>query len=352
MRFLLVFFTALMGLGQVAFAQNAEPICAPTPSHHAVRILGDEQKLPYVAGDQNFYQTLKNGWVFALMRIENGWSVRLYEGEPVGDAVDLTALTPPLRGAPNPRDINGWHFRNADNTGPNTGDVNAPQEMRAFVISPALAGTGGWKPAGDEAPAPHPGDGIGWLRIIDYGLANPRPGTRARMNYLQFDACLSWPRGDDERDHLLDAARLDFTAEDVEVYGKCGLDLDRYALAAPFAPRQIAGDFDGDDAGDLITRVRRNRDAELGLATCRAGSWNEIFGFETYEGLRGGFIGEMEAWTLIDPASEVPRQISGFDLPISDGPMILLERIEKEAILLFWRDGAWRTKRLFGRVEP
>lgn len=94
---------------------------------------------PFVAGERGFYQALQNGWIFALVRAENGWSLRLHDGEPVADAVDLTSLTPPLRGAPNPRDVFGWHFRNAANTGPNEGDVNALQELRAFVISPALA---------------------------------------------------------------------------------------------------------------------------------------------------------------------------------------------------------------------
>lgn len=317
-----------------------------------MRIQGEDHRFPFVAGDRNFYQALPNGWVFALMRAETGWSVRLYEGEPVGNAADLTALTPPLRGVPNPRDIFGWHFRNAANTAPNTGDVNAPQHMRAFVISPALAGTAGPKLSGDERPEPGPGDGIGWLQVVDFGLANPRPGTKASMNYLQFDACLSWPRTGDERDRLLDAASLEFTPEDTEIYGSCGLDLDRYALAAPFAPRQLSGDFDGDGAGDLITRVRRKRDGTLGLATCRAGTWHEMLGFVTYEGLRGGFVDQMEAWEAFTPGQGVPRPLTGYDLPDADGDIIMLERIEKEAILLYRRDGEWHAKRMYGHVEP
>ncbi len=352
MRFILVFSAIYISLSNAVGAQTAELQCNPTPSHHTVRIEGKDQQLPFVAGDQNFYETLENGWVFALVRAELGWSIRLYEGDPIGDAVDLTSLTPPLRGAPNPKDIFGWHFRNADNTAPNEGSVNAPQEVRAFIVSPSLAGTGGFKPSGNALPAPSPTDGIGWLKIVDYGLGNPTPGTRARMNYLKFDACLSWPRSKEERDQALDAASLQFTDEDIETYGKCGLDLGRYTLAAPFAPRQLSGDFDGDHAHDLITRVKRNRDGKLGLATCRGGTWHDIFGFDDFQDLRGGYIDQMETWTVIDSDGEVPRHLVGFALPKSDGQMIVLERVEKEAILFFRDAGEWQAKRLYGYIEP
>ena len=352
MRFV-IFLTVLYA--SLCFTVKAQPPqlqCQSTLSHHAVRIEGTDGQLPFVVGDQNFYQALDNGWVFALTRAELGWSIRLYERDPVGDAVDLTSLTPPLRGAPNPRDIFGWHFRNAANTAPNEGDVNAPQELRTFVLSPVLIGTGGLKPSGTSLPTPSPDDGIGQLQIVDYGLANPKPGTKARMNYLRFDACLSWPRSQEERDHALDAASLEFTEDDIEVYGKCGLDLDQYTLAAPFAPRQLSGDFDGDDAHDVLTRIKRNSDSKLGLAVCRAGTWLEILGFENFQDLRSGFVDQMESWTVIEANDETPSQLVGFDLPHTDGSMVLLERVEKEAILLSRQNNKWQAKKLYGHVEP
>ncbi len=333
-------------------AQAAEPQCAPSPSHEAVRIPGMGQELPFVAGDRNFYHTLDNGWVFALMRAENGWLVRLYDREPIGDAVDLTSLTPPLRGAPNPRDIFGWHFRNADNTGPNEGDVNAPQSLRAFVISPSLAGTGGFKPSGGQNFAPSPDDGIGWLKVVDFGLANPKPGVPARMNYLQFDACLSWPRPPAERDRLIDLASVEFTVEDREVFGACGLDLDSYELTAPFAPRQLSADFDNDEALDVVARVRRKADGKQGLALCRAGTWLDILGYEKLGDLRPEYIDQLESWTWFSRDGDIPRQLTGFDLPVAGGPLILLERIEKEAILLFRREGEWHATQIYRYVEP
>jgi len=81
-----------------------------------IHYLSLKQQLPFVAGGNYFYQTLGNGWIFSLVPAEFGWSIRLYDAAPVGDAVDLTSLTPPLRGTPDPRDIFGWRFHNADNT--------------------------------------------------------------------------------------------------------------------------------------------------------------------------------------------------------------------------------------------
>jgi hypothetical protein len=37
---------------------------------------------------------------------------------------------------PNATSIEGWHFRNEDNTGPNTGELNFPQHEREFIFSP------------------------------------------------------------------------------------------------------------------------------------------------------------------------------------------------------------------------
>jgi hypothetical protein len=333
--------------------------CEPTPQNHAVRITGQAMQgapvtdFPEVSGDRNFYQTLDNGWVFALMRAETGWSVRLYEKEPIGTALDLTSLTPPLRGAPNPRDIFGWHFRNAANTAPNTGDVNAPQDMRAFVISPGLQGTAGLR-ASDGVQMPGPDDGIGWLKVIDFGLANPQPETQARMNWLKFDACLSWPRTEDETAHLMDRASLEFSDEDKETFGSCGLDLQTYELAARYLPRTLGGDLDGDGALDEAAQVRRVSDDVHGIAICRAGTWLDLMGFENEPAgdVRAGYAGQVEAWQWIPPGGELPRHLTGYELPEADGDILVLERIEKEAVLVFRKDGQMKAKRLYHYVEP
>ncbi|MEQ8651678.1 MAG: hypothetical protein RIC87_04375 [Kiloniellales bacterium] len=329
-----------------AAGQVLAQACDATPERHAVRILGTgpdggltDLEFPYIAGDRSFYRRLDNGWVFALMRAENGWSIRLYENDNIDQALDLTALTPPLGGVPNPRDIFGWHFRNADNTGPNLGDVNAPQALRAFVIAPTM-----------EAG---PDSGIGWLKILDFGLAGLEPGGRARMNYLKFDACLTWPRSDSERDRLLDLASFDFTPEDRETFGACGLDLATYALDARYLPRTLGGDIDGDGALDEVAQVRRIADDKRGLALCRAGTWLHLIGFDHPLGdMAPGYLDQVEEWQWIAPGGERPRYLVGLDLPQGDGGLLVLERVEKEVVILFWRDGALRAERLYHMVEP
>lgn len=346
--------------GLIATMNANAQTCDPTPEKHAIRIQavqanGDTNPLalPHVSGDQQFFQTLENGWVFALIKTELGWAIRLFDGEPIGDATDLTSLTPPLRGAPNPRDIVGWHFRNADNTGPNEGGVNAPQNMRAFVISPSLAGTAGLRSSGGPQ-SPGPDAGIGWLNVVDFGLANPVPGTKARMNYLQFDACLSWPRSEDETSRRIDEASLDYTPEDAETFGSCGLSLDTYALDASYGPRLLGGDLDGDGAIDEIAQVRRKSDNQRGLALCRAGTWLDLVDLdgEISGDMRPGYVGQVEAWQWLTLGATPPQHLQGYDLPQSDGDILVLERIEKEAVLVFWQSGTLNTKRVYGHVEP
>ncbi len=109
MRFLATLLLAVC-MGFSAIAQT----CDPTAQSHAVKIGPTAHEPIEVFGDTEYFQMLENGWVFALLRTELGWSVRVYDREPIGEGVDITALTPPLRGAPNPRDVEGWHFRNAD----------------------------------------------------------------------------------------------------------------------------------------------------------------------------------------------------------------------------------------------
>ena len=69
-------------------------------------------------------------------------------------------------------------------------------------------------------------------------------------------------------------------------------------------------------------------------------------------GLRDGFVGQVEAWQWVSQDEALPRHLTGYEMPEADGDYLILERVEKEAFVLFWRDGQLRAKRMYGHVEP
>jgi hypothetical protein len=114
-------------------------------------------------------------------------------------------VTPPFRGT-NTLHILGFHFRNADNTGPNDGSANYPQETRNFsfvlheedyqrasdVLECIL-----WPPlcediTPEEAIEIHRSISIkkGTLIITHLELGNLNPGERAWIEYMEFDVTL------------------------------------------------------------------------------------------------------------------------------------------------------------------
>jgi hypothetical protein len=142
---------------------------------------------------------LPDGLRFGLAPRPLGWEIVVGEK---GREENLARLTPPLHFAPNPREIEGWHFRNADNTGPNeAGDknVNAPGDVREFIFSPAVGATIDGPNAG-RAPTPDEIEAIrswgrGTLTILDYRLADLDAGKTARFEWMRFSVTLSWPAG-------------------------------------------------------------------------------------------------------------------------------------------------------------
>jgi len=74
---------------------------------------------------------------FRLVPVSHGWQIWI--GDPAQRKLNyVTVATPPFRGI-NSTQIEGWHFRNVDNTAPNepgTGNVNAPQRERWFAFTP------------------------------------------------------------------------------------------------------------------------------------------------------------------------------------------------------------------------
>lgn len=119
------------------------------------------------------------GFMFALVPLEYGWSIDISKGQQHY----LDKLTGPAHFVPNPTDIEGWHFRNAANTGPNTGDVNAPDETRDFLFSPR------WPRCPDAEGLDK--DGQGTLEITDMELGNLVPGEQANILMMKFTVKLA-----------------------------------------------------------------------------------------------------------------------------------------------------------------
>jgi len=146
---------------------------------------------------QSFERPFGSGFAFRLEPSPFGWTIRVRE---TGRDEDLSRLTPPFHFSPNPRDLEGWHFRNSDNTGPNeAGDrnVNAPGQLRDFIFSPevgrTIQGPGATSRATEQEVASVRAFGRGSLRILDFMLVDLDPGKKASMAWMRFEVDLSWP---------------------------------------------------------------------------------------------------------------------------------------------------------------
>ncbi len=120
----------------MACTSNSEveqtPAAPPTPDNSTYSFTGSVNR------GERFEHVLPNGLIFSLIPTEYaelgwmGWNIQIGPAtEP--DHNYAGVVTPPFRGVNNLQII-GWHFRNADNTGPNDGSVNASQEERTFLF--------------------------------------------------------------------------------------------------------------------------------------------------------------------------------------------------------------------------
>ncbi len=191
--------------------------CVGGPGRHAQSVGGE------VKGENDLSIRVANGLSLVLQRSSHGWRVSVLERES-NDLVPAGPSGPDIK----PRDIEGWHFRNADNTGPNSGEINAPQLVRRFSFVPP----------GET----HGTTGTVALVISEFGLANLAPGQRASMVDLRFDACLTWPLAEAEVPVEPGAANLEFLPEEIEVMRACGVS-EEYSLVARFPLRLLAGDL-------------------------------------------------------------------------------------------------------------
>jgi hypothetical protein len=169
----------------VGSAQNSHP--SQAPSHQVPKCRSGNYTFSGSVKKGETFSRPFGGFVFTLKPQQYGWTIDIAQGEHHY----LANLTAPRHG-PTPIDIEGWHFRNEANTGPNQGDVNAPDEHREFFFSPKF---GSCMAAPDTAPpaefeaATH--DGTGVLEITDLSLGNLKAGQQVDIEEMKFTVHLT-----------------------------------------------------------------------------------------------------------------------------------------------------------------
>lgn len=335
----------------------AQDVCAQTPPYHTIIIDGEAY------GARGFERDMGDGLTFALERVDAGWRIWVsHEAEP---QTNLALATPPLRmPETNPISILGWHFRNAANTGPNEGDVNAPQTRRRFVFgdqarnpefNPELIVPGA--PSENATPPVTP-FGVGELEIIEMGLTDLAPGERARMNYLLFQVCLQWiaAEGADDDENGEETSEAPPPVPPIpqrvrNAYTRCGLSED-YELVDDVArvhpewnvPSFLEGDFDGDGRMDFATTVRRLTDDKRGLAVCRADeSRLDLLGYDGRYGehLSPEYFDRFDYWTVHE--GDVGQGVAEGAPPSLAGDAILLGIEGSSSVLVYWDGAQWTS---------
>jgi hypothetical protein len=145
---------------------------------------------------ERYEQTFGPGLCISLEPREFGWVVIVRDERP---DENIARLTGPFHFVPNPRYVEGWHFRNADNSGPNEGSVNAPQEEREFLFSPEVGRSFDYPLTGPEAEEFARQAGRGMLTIRNLVLGNLVPGEKAWIESMDFTIDLEWPTSWAER---------------------------------------------------------------------------------------------------------------------------------------------------------
>ena len=135
---------------------------------------------------ESFVYEVQNNLHFILKPNPLGWEIVLKD--PNRPEENLARLTPPYHFVPNPRYLEGWHFRNADNTGPNAigeKNINAPQHQRQFIFSPKVGQSIDYPPTLTQV-GQITQDGTGLLEILDMKLGNLRAGEKAWFEWIRF----------------------------------------------------------------------------------------------------------------------------------------------------------------------
>jgi len=163
-------------------------------------------------GETMIHRFDHNGAQYELRLLPAGGGWTIWIGDPAHRDHNYVAVaTPPFRGI-NPATIEGWHFRNLDNSGPNEpggGNVNAPQTERHFFF---VLDESGYQKAQEALelvlrPGGHPEaeiknaeqrlaalpHGEGTLLIDALELGNLTPGEKAHIERMAFHVTLQLP---------------------------------------------------------------------------------------------------------------------------------------------------------------
>jgi len=150
-----------------------------------------------VARGGRFARDLWDGLRLELNPLPLGWEIAVRD--TVRPSENLARLTPPFHAVPNPRFIEGWHFRNKANTGPNQGDVNAPQKTRDFIFSREVGKTiqGATADHGvtEEEVGRIASEGRGVLTIEEMKLVAAVPGGKAGIDSMRFTVAVEEVQG-------------------------------------------------------------------------------------------------------------------------------------------------------------
>ncbi|HLQ67715.1 MAG TPA: hypothetical protein VK123_10855 [Candidatus Limnocylindrales bacterium] len=118
------------GLAALALVCAIQPACAASPApappanSKVVRFSGDVRR------GERFTRAISGDLRFLLEPDPTeGWRIEVVGADSTRDYVWV--VTPPYRGV-NEAVVQAWHFRNAENSGPNDGSVNAPRDKRGF----------------------------------------------------------------------------------------------------------------------------------------------------------------------------------------------------------------------------
>ena len=150
---------------------------------------------------QQFERIIGHGLVFQLTPHAGGWFIDIFPQGGLGanDYGLADIATPPFHGITSLQ-VEGWHFRNATNTGPNDGSVNAPQAERDFqfvmnesdarIVADAIDRFEEGKTKDFSPPVSF---GHGKFVVQHLTLGNFVPGSRAWIESMDWSVRLEFP---------------------------------------------------------------------------------------------------------------------------------------------------------------